>query len=74
MLLHILLYSYYSILYKPTSDLIIIISLLGVDYFQNHLNERIRNCGGFVFIKAMYAEKFLQEVEQLRSKFENKTD
>ena len=47
------------------------ISILGAEYFQNHLNERIRNCGGFVFIKAMYAEKFLQEVEQLRSKFEN---
>jgi hypothetical protein len=34
----------------------------------------VRESDGFVFIKAMYAEKFLQEVEQLQSKIENKKD
>ena len=49
-------------------------TLLGAEYFATHLNERVRNSDGFVFIKAMYAEKFLQEVEQLQSKIENKKD
>lgn len=49
-------------------------TLLGADYFANHVNERVRNSAGFVFIKAMYASKFLQEVEELQTKIENKKD
>jgi len=47
-------------------------TLLGEDYVKNHLDERVRNCGGFVFIKAMYAQHFLSEVEELKSKLETK--
>jgi glucosamine-6-phosphate deaminase len=49
-------------------------TLLGQEYFETHLHQRVRESDGFVFIKAMYAEKFLQEVEQLQSKIENKKD
>lgn len=49
-------------------------TLLGPEFFSNHTNERVRNAAGFVFIKAMYANKFLQEVEELQSKIENKKD
>jgi glucosamine-6-phosphate deaminase len=49
-------------------------TLLGTEYFATHQNERVRNAAGFVFIKAMYASKFLQEVEELQSKIENKKD
>jgi len=44
--------------------------LLGDDYFNNHPDPRVRDCAGFVFIKAMYADRFLQEVQDLKSKFE----
>ena len=44
--------------------------LLGEDFFQKHPDERVRKCTGFVFIKAMWAQRFLQEVEDLKSKFE----
>lgn len=46
-------------------------TLLGEDYFKNHKNERVRTSGGFIFIQAMYAERFLKEVEELKSKFES---
>ncbi len=45
-------------------------TLLGEDYFLNHKDMRVRNAKGFVFLKAMYADHFLQEVEELKSKFE----
>jgi hypothetical protein len=44
--------------------------LLGEDYFLNHKDMRVRNAKGFVFLKAMYADHFLQEVEELKSKLE----
>jgi len=45
-------------------------TLLGEEYFKTHPDARIRNCSGFVFIKAMHLDRFLQEVEDLKSKFE----
>ena len=44
--------------------------LLGNEYFDKHPNERVRNSKGFIFIKAMYMDHFLQEVADLRSKLE----
>jgi len=44
--------------------------LLGEEYFKNHPDERVRECHGFIYIKAMFAEHFLKEVEELKSKFE----
>lgn len=48
-----------------------LVTLLGNDYFTNHYDERVRNADGFVFLKAMHADHFLREVEELKSKFEN---
>ncbi len=48
-----------------------LVTLLGEDYFRNHRDERVRDCGGFVFIKAMFTPHFLREVEELKGKFEN---
>lgn len=45
--------------------------LTGEKFFKEHLDERVRNAAGFIFIKAMYAQQFLKEVEELKSKFEN---
>jgi hypothetical protein len=47
-------------------------TLLGEEYFQTHDNSRVRNSSGFVFIKAMHAKEFLNEVEQLKSTLEKK--
>jgi hypothetical protein len=47
-------------------------TLLGEEYFTTHTDPRVRDSGGFVFIRAMEAEKFLEEVEQLKSTLENK--
>jgi len=47
-------------------------TLLGEEYFNTHLNSRIRDSAGFVFIKAMYASQFLHEVEVLKTQIENK--
>ena len=44
--------------------------LLGRDYFTQHADPRVRNCTGFVFLKAMHANTFLTECEGLKSKFE----
>ena len=44
--------------------------LLGEEFFTNHPDPRVRDSAGFVFIKAMYADRFLREVEDLKSKFE----
>jgi len=44
--------------------------LLGKDYFAKHADPRVRNCSGFVFLKAMHAQTFLEECEGLKSKFE----
>jgi len=49
-------------------------TLLGAEFFATHKNERVRNSEGYVFVKAMYAEKFLQEVEELQTKIENKKE
>ena len=45
--------------------------LLGESFFQNHPNESVKNSSGFVFIRAMQANHFLKEVEELKSKFQN---
>jgi glucosamine-6-phosphate deaminase len=44
--------------------------LLGEDFFNNHSQERVRDSAGFIFIRAMPAQQFLKEVEELKSKFE----
>jgi hypothetical protein len=44
--------------------------LLGKDYFAQHADPRVRNCSGFVFLKAMSTHTFLEECEGLKSKFE----
>ncbi len=49
---------------------IMVKKLLGDQYFEESTDPRIRKSSGFVFIKAMYADRFLKEVEELRSKFE----
>lgn len=46
-------------------------TLLGQQFFDLHEDERVREAEGFVFIKAMRAQQFLQEVEVLQNKFEN---
>lgn len=46
-------------------------TMLGDHYFTHHANPRIRNSEGFIFLQAMHADKFLREVEELKSKFEN---
>jgi hypothetical protein len=46
--------------------------LLGDAYFREHNNELVRKSAGFIFLKAMYADKFLVAVEELKSKLENK--
>lgn len=45
--------------------------LLGEEFFTFHENEKLRNCEGFIFLRAMTSETFLREVEELKSKFEN---
>jgi hypothetical protein len=47
-----------------------LLCLLGEDYFNTHSDPRVRNSAGFVYLKAMYADRFLKEVEELKSKFE----
>lgn len=49
-----------------------LVTLLGEEYFQQHENQRVKNSTGFVFIRAMYAKEFLNEVEQLKSTLEKK--
>lgn len=48
-------------------------ALLGEEYFSEHSDPRVRDSAGFIFIRAMLAEEFLREVEELKSKFENVT-
>lgn len=48
-----------------------LVELLGEEYFSTHKDERVRNCDGFIFIRAMHAQTFLEECEGLKSKFEN---
>jgi hypothetical protein len=48
-----------------------LVTLLGEEYFAKHKNQRVRESGGFIFIQAMYADRFLKEVEELKSKFES---
>jgi glucosamine-6-phosphate deaminase len=47
--------------------------LLGADYFSKHSNVLVQNAAGFIFIQAMYLGQFLEEVEELKNKFENIT-
>lgn len=47
-----------------------LVCLLGEEYFTMHTDPRVRGCSGFVFLKAMNAQTFLREVEELKSKFE----
>ena len=47
-----------------------LVDLLGQDYFDSHRDPRVRAAGGFIFLRAMSAEQFLREVEELKSKFE----
>lgn len=44
--------------------------LLGKKYFQNHPDPRIRNAQGFVFIKEMTAEEFIENAQELKSRIE----
>jgi glucosamine-6-phosphate deaminase len=44
--------------------------LLGEKYFQDHPDPRVQAAAGFVFIKAMPVDQFLQEVQGLKSKIE----
>jgi glucosamine-6-phosphate deaminase len=44
--------------------------LLGKEYFETHADKRVRESAGFVFLRAMHAQVFLKEVEELKSKFE----
>lgn len=48
-------------------------TMLGEHYFTAHANPRVRDSGGFIFLQAMHADRFLREVEELKSKFENLT-
>jgi glucosamine-6-phosphate deaminase len=48
-------------------------TLLGEEFFEAHSDPRVRNAAGFILIKAMFAETFLREVEELKNKFENVT-
>jgi hypothetical protein len=47
-----------------------LVGLMGEEYFSHHSDRRVRECSGFIFLKAMRAEHFLREVEELKSKFE----
>ena len=44
--------------------------LLGKKYFQNHPNPKIRDAQGFVFIKEMSAEEFINGAQDLKSRIE----
>lgn len=46
--------------------------LLGEEYMCTHIDERVRNSEGFVFVNAMYAKEFLSEVRDLSSKLQSK--
>ena len=46
-------------------------TLLGEEYFSSHSDPRVRDSAGFIFIRAMLADEFLREVEELKDKFEN---
>jgi hypothetical protein len=48
-------------------------TLLGEEFFSTHPDARVRDSAGFVFMKAMPAARFLKEVEELKSKFQNLT-
>lgn len=47
-----------------------LVALLGEEYFKTHSDERVRECSGFIFLRAMFADTFLKECEGLKSKFE----
>jgi hypothetical protein len=44
--------------------------LLGEKYLQEHPDPRVQAATGFVFIKAMPVDQFLQEVQGLKSNIE----
>lgn len=44
--------------------------LLGEEYFEKHWNRQIRNADGFIFLKEMDVDEFLEHADDLRSKIE----
>eukprot|EP00483_Globobulimina_turgida_P000657 UN00657 len=44
--------------------------LLGEKYFDNHWNQQIKNADGFILLKEMDVEEFLEYADDLRSKIE----
>jgi len=44
--------------------------LLGDKYFDNHWNRQIRNADGFILLKEMEVDEFLEHADDLRSKIE----
>lgn len=44
--------------------------LLGKKYFQNHPDPKVRQAHGFVFIKEMTAEEFVENAQELKSRIE----
>ena len=44
--------------------------LLGKKYFQGHPDPRVRNAQGFVFVKEMTAETFMDNAQELKSRIE----
>ena len=45
--------------------------LLGEELFKNRKNSKVRDSQGLIFIQAMDVITFLDEVQELKSKFEN---
>lgn len=44
--------------------------LLGTKYFDNHWNKQIKNADGFILLKEMEVDEFLEHADDLRSKIE----
>ena len=47
-----------------------LVTLLGQEYFDSHKDPRVRAAEGFIFLKAMRVNQFLEETEELKSKFQ----
>jgi len=41
-------------------------TILGDNFINTHSNEKVRNAAGFIFLKEMTIEEFLQQCEDLR--------
>eukprot|EP00486_Rosalina_sp_Unknown_P011604 CAMPEP_0201593132 /NCGR_PEP_ID=MMETSP0190_2-20130828/190838_1 /ASSEMBLY_ACC=CAM_ASM_000263 /TAXON_ID=37353 /ORGANISM="Rosalina sp." /LENGTH=1028 /DNA_ID=CAMNT_0048052225 /DNA_START=108 /DNA_END=3194 /DNA_ORIENTATION=- len=44
--------------------------LLGAEYFDTHWNKKIKNADGFILLKEMEVDQFLEHADDLRSKIE----